>query len=204
VASESKPKTSSIPHSRTKKLRIASGALAAAGVGLLVAGIVSEMKREQTDVDISNVLSADTPDTARLNTLQSQYDQDANLRWIGLAGGALMTAAVPLMRIDVKHGVPWWSYVVGAGGAGLAVWGAIELSKNGQCELIDVDDTCLKQHDSLGRGGLALAAAAPLLSFPITHLIEWSMTKNDTKTQAYVAPSSSSITLVLRKEIRSW
>lgn len=205
AAPQAKPKTPRKPMSRTTKFRIASGAVAAAGVGLLVSGIVSETRREQTDVDISNALASESTDPAGLQALQDQYDQQANLRWLGVAGGALMTAAVPLMRIDVKDGVPWWSYVVGAGGAGLAVWGAIELSKNGQCELyLDPDNTCIKRHESLGRGGLALAAAAPLLSFPIAHLIEWSMTKSDSNIQAYVAPSRTSIALMLRKEIRSW
>jgi hypothetical protein len=114
-----------------------------------------------------------------------------------------MTAAVPLIRVDVKQGVPWWSYVIGAGGVGLAAWGAVELSQNNQCEL-SLDERCIKGHETVGRGALAFAAAAPLLSFPIAHLLEWSLTKNESNTQAFVAPSRTSISLVLRKEISSW
>ncbi len=200
---EARPVRPRDPASRTRKLRIASGSLAAAGVALLAVGIASEIKRENTDVDISEQLTASMTDELELLRLQSDYDRSAGLRWIGLAGGALMTAAVPLMRVDVKEGVPWWSYAIGAGGVGLAAWGAVELSRNGQCELY-LEDACIKGRETLGRGALALAAAAPLLSFPITHLIAWGLSKNESNTQAFVAPSSTSITLVLRKEISSW
>ncbi|MFT3926778.1 MAG: PEGA domain-containing protein [Myxococcales bacterium] len=191
------------PKARTRKLRIVSGVLAGVGVGLMAVGIAEEMKRERIDVDISDEASAPGKDQAKLEKLNDDYSKAADLRWIGVAGGALMSAAVPLMRIDVKNGVPWWSYAIGAGGVGLAAWGAVDLTKNGQCELY-LDDGCIKHHDTLGRGALALAAAAPLLTFPIAHLLEWGLTKNESNTQAYVAPTSTSIQLVVRKEIRTW
>jgi hypothetical protein len=168
--------------------------------------VVGETQRQHADAKLSE-LGEDPANSHAVKTQSEKYDRGASMRWVGVAGGALLTSAVPLLRVDVRSGVPWWSYVLGAGGAGLAVWGGLELSKNGSCATY-LDDACYERRDTLGRGALLLSAAAPLLSFPIVHLIAWSMTKsmnkNDAKTQAYVVPNRNSLMFVLRKEIRAW
>jgi hypothetical protein len=201
---ESRPARAATPSmSRTRKLRIAAGSLAGAGAGLLVMGIAFEMQRARADSKLSNLVAQDNPSPSQLNDQQNKYDRGENLRWLGVGGGALMAAAVPMLRIDLQHGVPWWSYALGAGGAGLAVLGGVQLAKDGSCELYK-GDSCYARHDTLGRGMLLLSAAAPLLTFPITHVLEWSLSEHKTKAQAYLAPSPRSLLLVVRKQWNTW
>lgn len=199
------PKKAREPMSRTRKLRITAGSLAAAGAGLFAAGLAFEMQRARADAELSGLDPNDPNNELTLIEQGDKYDRGASLRWLGLGGGALMASAVPLLRVDVRGGVPWWSYVLGGAGVGLAVVSGVQFARDGRCELYDVDDSCLQTEEAKGRGALFLAAALPLLAFPISHVLEWSFAKRDMKApQAFVAPSPTSIAFVVRKEIGSW
>ena len=193
--------------SRTGRFRIAAGSLAVAGASLLVTGIAYELKRSDADDRLAGLDITDPSMTPAIRSAQDDYDQAGNLRWLGLGGGALMSASVPLFRVDVSHGVPWWSYVVGAAGAGFAAWGGFELYRDNECQLQLTTGGCARARDSAGRGGLLFAAAAPLLTFPLAHLVEWRVTERQSAArksvaaQAYLAPGPSSLTLVVRKDL---
>jgi hypothetical protein len=111
-------------------------------------------------------------------------------------------AAVPLLRVDVSHGVPWWSYAAGAAGLGLGVWGSVELAKHGECEVLLTTGGCADTRESAGKGALLLAGALPLLALPIDHLIEWRLHVRSARVHAMFALGPERALLVtVRKEL---
>lgn len=159
---------------RTRRLRIAAGSLAAMGVGLWTTGMAFERRRKDADDRLESFDNLEDPEMAEASKLaQEDYDRAARLRWLGLGGGGLLTAAVPLLRVDVSRGVPWWSYALGGVGAALATWGVLELVRDGECEGQLTGGGCSHARESAGKGGLLLAGAAPLLALPLDHLLEW-------------------------------
>jgi hypothetical protein len=156
---------------RVRRMRSAAAAVAAVGAGLFVAGIAFEHQRARADEKLAGLVPGEDDDA--IAGAQEDYDRGEKLRWLGMGGGALLGASVPLLRVDVSRGVPWWSYLLGAAGAAFATWGAVELVKNGDCEDSLPMGGCARQRESAGKGGLLLAGAFPLLVFPIDHLIEW-------------------------------
>lgn len=88
---------------------------------------------------------------------------------VGAAGGiaasvgtALMASAVPARR------VPWWlAGTVGAAGAGLLAWGAVDLATSQGCKSSDARD-CVQDEERQDRGILLVCTAAPLLTLLAT------------------------------------
>ena len=177
------------PMSRTRKLRIGAGALAVAGGALLATGVYFERSRAQSDDKLAQIDPADASQAERFASEQDQYDQAAKLRWLGVPGGILMASAVPMLRVDVSKGVPWWSYALGGAGLGVVGWGAYELARNGECQLELTTGGCARARESRGRGELALSAALPLVTFPIAHLIEWALGRSGGSAQAFALPT---------------
>jgi hypothetical protein len=155
---------------RKLALRITSASLAAAGAALFVTGVFFEHQRKDAK---DKLVTLDPADADASSGVRDDLEHDKKLRWLAVPGGALLTAAVPLARVDVSRGVPWWSYIVGSAGLGLAAWGAVELAKDGKCEIPLATRGCADTRDSAGRGALLLAGAVPLLTVPIDHLFEW-------------------------------
>lgn len=89
--------------------------------------------------------------------------------WLGVASGPVGVAAVLLAAVP-RQRVPWWSYVVGASGLGLAGVGIYELAAADRCALEGEDD-CLYTRESEVRGAMLLSAAAPLIALPVTQLV---------------------------------
>ncbi|MDQ3033611.1 MAG: hypothetical protein M3Y87_14425, partial [Myxococcota bacterium] len=89
----------------------------------------------------------------------------------GFAGAALATVALPML-LPEQDGVPWWSWIAGAAGLGVAGVGAYFLATDGACYgTALLDARCAKQSPHGLLGGLVLAHAAPLLTVPITYLV---------------------------------
>jgi hypothetical protein len=116
----------------------------------------------------------------RRNEWEEQLELDPNTKYDGYRapilaftsiGSVGLTASLALVLPEQK-GVPWWSYLFGIAGAGLATYGIYywalddkECSKHGPAG-------CSRgaRHDNLG--GLFLAIQSiPLLSIPTTYLI---------------------------------
>jgi hypothetical protein len=170
---------------RTRRLRIVAGSLGAMGIGLWTTGMVFERRRKDADDRLESFDNLEDPEMAEASKLaQEDYDRAARLRWLGLGGGGLLTAAVPLLRVDVSRGVPWWSYALGGVGAALATWGVLELVRDGECEAQLTGGGCSHARESAGKGGLLLAGAAPLLALPLDHLLEWRLGIRRAHTQA--------------------
>jgi len=77
-------------------------------------------------------------------------------------GTALLASAVPARK------VPWWlAGSVGAAGAGLLAWGAVDLAKGQGCSSSDARG-CVQDEQRVDRGILLLCTAAPLLTLLVT------------------------------------
>lgn len=87
----------------------------------------------------------------------------------GIAGGTLLTVALPFLLPD-EDGVPWWSLVIAAGGAalaGVAIW---QLAEPGRV----LGPPSAMQRPSTEPhflGALLMSHAVPLLSVPLVYLV---------------------------------
>lgn len=167
--------------------RVVGYSLLGAAVGVTALGIGYDVRAHQLSNDLSGVDSSalaasNTPEALRaqraLADLQPKFDRARPLRWLGLAGPALATAAV-FTLVQPRRSVPWWGYALAGAGAGLIVGGAIDLHKRDDCKIYGdaeaptdgaataTQDGCRVGRDSAARGALLLASAVPLLSVPL-------------------------------------
>jgi hypothetical protein len=191
-------------HPRLRRLRIGAGALAVAGGALFATGVYFEHTRKSADDSLQRIDPNDPAQAGKFADQQASYDNAARLRWLGLPGGVLMASAVPLLRVDLSRGVPWWSYALGGAGLGLAGWGAFELSRNGECRLELTTGGCARTRESRGRGELAISAALPLATFPVAHLIEWALGRRGGSAHAWGLPTRDGFMVGMTKEMGAW
>jgi PEGA domain len=175
--------------------RIAAASSAVAGLGLLVTGALFDRSYRDAAGQLEAINNDDTTEVVSAGPLNEDYDRGRDLRWLALPGGVLLTAAVPLARIDVSAGVPWWSYGAGAAGLGLAVWGVVESAQHGSCSRRNNEQVCIVHEVSGSKGRVLFAAAAPLLALPITHLVAWRLGKRAPQVSAELGPGSARVTL---------
>jgi hypothetical protein len=87
------------------------------------------------------------------------------------AGSALATAALAL-AVPGKSRVPWWSYTVGAVGLGLLGYGIYESVTLPSCDqTTDALASCRAREEQVDRASLLGAAALPLVTLPLVHLL---------------------------------
>jgi PEGA domain len=190
---------------RTRRLRVAAAVLASTGVGLVVAGAVFDARYRDAGQQIEAIAKGDgAVASADVGALNHDYDTGKSLRWLALPGSLLATAAVPMARIDVRDGVPWWSYAVGAAGLGLASWGVLELARDGDCNISFGDGSCADRNESTGKGLVLLGAAAPLVAVPTTHLVSWRSGESKRGPVVAAHVTASGAQLGLRGEFYGW
>lgn len=90
------------------------------------------------------------------------------------AGGAAVSASMPLLLPSHRR-TPWWGWVSGAAGLGLAAYAVYEGVTMTSCPEPFVGDeaavhACVDRGQEAGRISLALAGAAPLLTIPLVYL----------------------------------
>jgi hypothetical protein len=160
--------------------RIAGYSMLAAAVGFTVLGVGYDVRAHQiqnnelSQVDVE-ILEMDTPEglaeSRRVDDLNRKFQRAQNLRWLGMAGPALASAAV-FTLIEPRRHVPWWTYVVAAGGAGLIAGGVVEVKKSDDCVAYEGNGVdCRVSEDTRARGALLIAAAVPFLVVPLAQLI---------------------------------
>jgi hypothetical protein len=149
-----------------RALRWIGGSMAGVGVGALAVGLAFEVRTERLENEASRLEVGDP----RLLDKDDEYDTASSLRWIGVGGGVLTAAAVPLL-VKPRASVPWWSWAVGGAGVVAAGVGAWQLAIATQCQLPNADGTCFSEENTEGRGALLLGAAAPLVAVPLSHLL---------------------------------
>jgi hypothetical protein len=86
--------------------------------------------------------------------------------------GSLGLAASVALALPEQPGVPWWSYLVGAGGLGLAVYGIYVWQQDERTCLESDESGCLRENriDTLG-GPFFAMQSLPLLAVPATYLV---------------------------------
>ena len=162
---ESPAPVSSSNDQQARRLRRTGYALAVAAGGLFVTGLALDLKAHSLQRELVSAGAV-----AQLADKNAQYDRLAAASWLGLASGPLGLAASVLLVRPQPH-VPWWSYGVGGLGAGLVAVAVFELASADTCELSRSQGGCLITKSSGRRGGLLLAAALPLFSVPLLHLL---------------------------------
>jgi hypothetical protein len=164
-------------------LRVIGGSLAGVGAAGLGIGIMFEMRTRDLQNEVAGLPDGDPA----VEKKDKEHDTARALRWMGISGGVLGSAALPLL-VKPRAQVPWWSWAVGGAGLVAAGVGTWQLAIANQCELPLVDETrgartCATYRNTEGRGGLILSASAPLLALPLTHLF--------LRSRVEVAPSAS-------------
>jgi hypothetical protein len=108
--------------------------------------------------------------------LETDFDSDYDgyrapvLVFAGL--GSLGLSASAALALPEQPGVPWWSYLAGAGGMGLAAYGIYVWQQDERTCLERDSSGCLRESrvDTLGGPFLALQSL-PLLAVPATYLV---------------------------------
>ncbi len=148
-----KPRDSHEPFARKRPgLLIGGGILAAVGIATLAAGYGLQVRARNLQIKAEGFEFGDPAQSAA----QDDFDSAKNLPYLGLAGSAMMIAAVPMLLPEhaPKTALGWTlGALAGVAGAGLIAFGAVELS----------DETPL--------GVLLMSSGVPLLEIPITQLV---------------------------------
>lgn len=110
----------------------------------------------------------------------------------GALGSALGMAASPA-ALPEADGVPIWSWLAGAAGAGVATVGALLWTEGTSCSL----GTCDDQTDpALGR--LLVLHSPPLLAIPITHGVRALLKSDQVQARASFLPAGAEVTITGR------
>jgi hypothetical protein len=156
------------PSAWSPRLRRSGFALAGAAGALFAAGLALDLRAQSLRNDL---VPQDDDDAAFLAADYAEGGAIMNASWLGVAAGPVGLAAVLLASVP-RERVPWWSYVIGAGGLGLLGAGVYELATADKCSLYSADRTiCLRTQDTQARGAIFLSAAVPLIALPITQLV---------------------------------
>ncbi len=110
----------------------------------------------------------------------------------GALGAALGIAASPA-ALPEADGVPIWSWLAGAAGAGVATVGALLWTDGTSCAL----DTCEDQTDP-AFGRLLVLHSPPLLAIPITHGIRALLKSDQVQARASYSGAAAEVTITGR------
>jgi hypothetical protein len=84
-------------------------------------------------------------------------------------GAVLSVGALPLW-LPKSDGVPWWGYVAGAAGAGLAIGGIAMTASESACTL-DRYMTCTEPSEATHLGPMLLLQSAGFIAVPIVQAV---------------------------------
>lgn len=165
---------------------IAGLLVSAVGVGVGSLGWVYRGRMEDGQDEFAGLSEPGVPG---FTTLPDAIEADRRnaLIFAGLGGGVLTVGWGFLM--PRRSGVPWWTWIVGAAGAGLAAWGVIETLKDGACVgPRGAGDTCVVETSPWVRGPLILGYALPLVLTPIVYAIRNDPSPSATRASLWLAP----------------
>jgi hypothetical protein len=156
------------PHGSTDVgVAVLGGAFLAAGLGGFGVSWYFWGELEATGRTIPN---AGSP--MELGQRQGAYD-DAMLPVIitGAASSAVATIGIPML-LPAEDGVPWWTWVVGVAGVGVAAVGVYELTVEGVCYgNSSLGAPCARRQQTGILGALVIEHATPLIAVPITYAL---------------------------------
>lgn len=108
---------------------------------------------------------------------------------VGALGSAFGTMASPA-ALPEADGVPLWSWLAGAAGAGVATAGALLWSSGTSCSLEKCAD---KTDPKLGQ--LLVLHAPPLLAIPITHAVRALLKSKNVQAHAFYSPAGGELAI---------
>jgi hypothetical protein len=159
--------------------RVSGYSMLAAALVFTAVGLGYDARAANINSQLSKLDPNATPDDplaaaamqSTLDDLQPKFEHARSLRWIGVAGPALATAAV-FTLIEPRPHVPWWGYALPAVGVGLAAGGGYLVKHRRDCKLFDEDGgSCRTEKDSAARGAILIGAALPFLVVPLAQLL---------------------------------
>jgi hypothetical protein len=161
------------------------------GASLLASYGMVLWRRDTGNVVVEQV--AINPDST---TNQSKWlDLRTGIVLTAATGGALTTAAMPLF-LPYRSKTPWWGWLSGGLGVGLAVGSIVSgvtaesaPDRNPNCGTefgtVDEAQTCVNRGRSVDRAIVLGATAAPLLTIPLVYLLR----RDAKKPRSEVTPS---------------
>jgi hypothetical protein len=167
--------------------------LGVGGASLLASYGLAIWRRDTGDVVVEQI--ATNPDDT---TNQSKWlNQRTGIVLTAATGGALTTAAMPLF-LPYRSKTPWWGWLSGGLGVGLAVGSIVSVvtaepapDGNSSCstEFVTVDkaQACVNRGRAADRAIVLGATAAPLLTIPLVYLLR----RDAKKPGVHVTPSIS-------------
>lgn len=160
-------------------------ALVFAGVGFGMAGW-SQLLLD--DLVITN--SGDAPIPGK----EQQQARVSAASYVGVASAPFGLAAAALLAAQ-HPSVPWWSYTLGALGLGAAGAGIYLVAISDQCDLAGEAGDCFRKRETVSFGVLSLAAAVPLVSVPIFHLVRRKPSEVKAQVSALNVPGGSGLSV---------
>ena len=153
---------------RPRNQRIAGWSLFGAGVASIGASVGLHVWRGNLGNGFAGM-------PASLSSAQRWNDVRIGVWTTAAFGGVATSAAMPLILPDYSR-PPWWAWVSGALGLGLAGYAVYEGVTMTRCPEPFIADqaaarACVDRGQEAGRVSLALAGAAPLLTVPLVYLI---------------------------------
>ena len=155
-------------------------------------GVYAEAMHYRSDVADNGGCAAAAQPAPKVLCIQSfaRYQSLGDMTLIvGALGSALGMAAAPAALPRVE-GVPWWSWVAGGAGVGVATAGALLWSNGKSCSL----DHCEGGTDSK-LGQLLVLHGPPLLAIPITYGIRALLKSDHVQASASYQPSGGQLTI---------
>jgi hypothetical protein len=140
------------------------------------------------DLIITN--SGDTPIPGK----QQQEDRVSAASYVGVASAPFGLAAAALLAVQ-HPSVPWWSYTLGVLGLGAAGGGIYLVAISNQCDLESEAGNCFRKRETASFGVLSVAAAVPLISVPIFHLVRRRPGDAKAQVSALNVPGGSGLSL---------
>ncbi len=160
-------------------------AIVFAGVGFGMAGW-SQMLLD--DLIVAN--SGDTPIPGK----EQQEKRVSAASYLGVASAPFGLAAVALL-VAPQPSVPWWSYTLGVLGLGAAGGGMYAVAISNQCKLEGDAGGCFRKRQTVNLGILSLAAAVPLISVPIFHLVRRKPSEAPAQVSALNVPGGAGLSV---------
>lgn len=170
------------------------------GVVALVAGLGGSGVSWALAIDrhdrLGTRLAVAEPEDVDYLARQSAWLDAQTLVWAASGvSAAVTTVAIPLLLED-EDGVPAWSWLLGGVGAvGVGTGIALAVTTTTCPTSVELDQPCVDRALDRDLGWLVAAQAAPLLAFPITHLVRSATHASSVRAELSVAPDRASLTL---------
>ena len=109
-------------------------------------------------------------------SIRQDLDRSTNVAYgLGIASAGVLTIGIPML-LPRREGTPWWSWILGAAGAGMTAYGVVALVKGLDRRCLGMEGSslqmeCPERADPAVLSPLLLGYGVPLLLSPFVYLI---------------------------------